>query len=153
MFRSGHLSGGVHPKSHKNTDAFSTIHLDDFKEIHIPMSMHIGPPCTPVVMVGDQVKVGQLIGEANDPMAVPIHSSVSGLVTAIRKEVTSDGHSVEVIQIESDGLYAPDESIAPPTVTDKESFLKALRGFGAWLVWVALASRLTENSGSRQARR
>ncbi len=130
MFRSGHLSGGVHPKSHKNTDAFSTIHLDDFKEIHIPMSMHIGPPCTPVVMVGDQVKVGQLIGEANDPMAVPIHSSVSGLVTAIRKEVTSDGHSVEVIQIESDGLYAPDESIAPPTVTDKESFLKALRDSG-----------------------
>ena len=28
----------------------------------IPMSMHFGAPCTPLVKVGDQVKVGQKIG-------------------------------------------------------------------------------------------
>ncbi|NCA98513.1 MAG: electron transport complex subunit RsxC [Clostridia bacterium] len=130
MFRLGHLSGGVHPKSHKNTDALPTVHLDDFKEIHIPMSMHIGPPCTPVIKVGDRVKVGQLIGEAQGPMAVPIHSSVSGQVTAIRKEVSSTGHSVEVVLIESDGQYTWDESICPPVVTDRESFLTALHDSG-----------------------
>ena len=33
------------------------------------------------VKVGDQVKVGQLIGEASGPMAVPIHSSVSNVTS------------------------------------------------------------------------
>jgi len=130
MIRLGHFAGGVHPKSHKNTDSKPTVHLDDFKEIHIPMSMHIGPPCTPVVKAGDLVKVGQPIGEASGSMAVPIHSSVSGKVIAIRKEISSTGHSVEVVLIESDGLYTRDESIVPPDVTDKESFLAALRESG-----------------------
>jgi len=130
MLRLGHFSGGVHTLSHKNTDSHPTVHLDDFKEIHIPMSMHIGPPCTPVVKSGDLVKVGQLIGEASGPMAVPIHSSVSGKVTAIRKEISSAGRSVEVVLIESDGQYTCDESVVPPVVTDKESFLKALRDSG-----------------------
>lgn len=130
MLRFGHFSGGVHPRGNKNTHFYPTVRLDDFKEIHIPMSMHIGPPCTPVVKVGDQVKVGQLIGEASGPMAVPIHSSVSGKVTAIRKEVSSAGRSVEVVLIESDGQYTRDESVVPPVVTDTESFFKALRDSG-----------------------
>ncbi|MEA4894920.1 MAG: electron transport complex subunit RsxC, partial [Oscillospiraceae bacterium] len=32
--------------------------------VTIPMSMHIGAPAKPVVNVGDEVKVGQLIAEA-----------------------------------------------------------------------------------------
>ncbi len=130
MLRFGHFSGGVHPRGNKNTHFYPTVRLDDFKEIHIPMSMHIGPPCTPVVKVGDQVKVGQLIGEASGPMAVPIHSSVSGKVTAIRKEVSSAGRSVEVVLIESDGQSTRDESVVPPVVTDTESLRKALRDSG-----------------------
>jgi electron transport complex protein RnfC len=94
------------------------------------MSMHIGPPCTPTVKPGDFVKVGQLIGEASGPMAVPIHSSVSGTVKSIHKAVAAGGRSVEVIEIESDGLYTRHEAIAPPQVTDKESFIQALRDSG-----------------------
>lgn len=130
MFRFAHFSGGVHPKGNKNTHFYPTVRLDDFKEIRIPMSMHFGPPCTPVVKVGDTVKVGQLIGEASGPLAVPIHSSVSGTVKAIRKAVASTGNSVEVIEIESDGQYTRDESVVPPVVTDKASFIKALRDSG-----------------------
>ena len=32
-------------------------------EVVIPMSMHIGAPCKPIVAVGDKVKIGQRIGE------------------------------------------------------------------------------------------
>ncbi len=130
MFRFAHFSGGVHPKGNKNTHFYPTVRLDDFKEIHIPMSMHIGPPCLPVVQAGDPVLVGQVIGEPTGPLAVPIHSSVSGKVTAIRREVSSDGRSVNVVLIESDGLYKRHPSVVPPLVTDRESFLQALRNSG-----------------------
>jgi electron transport complex protein RnfC len=130
VFRFSHFSGGVHPKGNKNTHFYPTVRLDDFKEIHIPMSMHAGPPCTPVAKVGDLVKVGQLIGEAHGPLAVPIHSSVSGKVKAIRKAVASDGRSVEVIEIDSDGLYTRDESVVPPVVTDRASFIQAIHDSG-----------------------
>jgi electron transport complex protein RnfC len=130
VFRFAHFSGGVHPRGNKNTHFYPTVRLDDFKTIRIPMSMHIGPPCTPTVKPGDFVKVGQLIGEASGPMAVPIHSSVSGTVKSIHKAVAAGGRSVEVIEIESDGLYTRHEAIAPPQVTDKESFIQALRDSG-----------------------
>lgn len=130
MFRFGHFSGGVHPKGNKNTHFYPTVRLDDFKQIRIPMSMHIGPPCTPLVKAGDTVQVGQPIGEATGPLAVPIHSSVSGTVKAVHRVVASSGNSVEVVDIESDGLYTRHESVVPPVVTDRESFLQALRDSG-----------------------
>ncbi len=130
MFKFGHFSGGVHPKGNKNTHFFPTVRLDDFKQIRIPMSMHIGPPCTPVVKAGDTVKVGQMIGEATGPLAVPIHSSVSGTVKSVQRVVASSGNSVEVIDIESDGLYTRHESITPPVVNDRDTFLKAMRDSG-----------------------
>ena len=51
--------------------------------VTIPMSMHIGAPSTPIVKIGDEVKVGQKIAEAGGAMSVPAHSSVSGKVTKI----------------------------------------------------------------------
>lgn len=48
----------------------------------IPMSMHFGAPCTPLVKAGDHVKVGQKIGEFHG-LGAPIHASVSGTVKAV----------------------------------------------------------------------
>ncbi|MDD2533502.1 MAG: electron transport complex subunit RsxC [Eubacteriales bacterium] len=130
MFKFGHFSGGVHPKGNKNTHFFPTMRLDDFKHIRIPMSMHIGPPCTPTVKAGDPVMVGQMIGEATGPLAVPIHSSVSGIVKSVSRVVASSGNSVEVVDIESDGQYTRHDAIAPPIVNDRDTFLKAIRDSG-----------------------
>lgn len=130
MFQTAHFPGGVHPRGNKNTHFYPTVRLDKFKTIRIPMSMHIGPPCTCVVKVGDLVKVGQVIGKAEAPLAVPIHSSVSGIVKSVHKEVASSGFSVQVVVIESDGLNTPDESIRPPEVTDRASFVQALHDSG-----------------------
>ncbi|MGI6299161.1 MAG: electron transport complex subunit RsxC [Saccharofermentanales bacterium] len=130
MDRNIRFSGGVHPKGNKNTHFNPTIRLDNFKTIRLPMSMHIGPPCTCIVKPGDLVKVGQLIGAAEHPMSVPIHSSVSGVVKFVRREVAADGRSVDVVEIESDLKYTWHESVKPPEVTDRESFINAVRSAG-----------------------
>lgn len=122
--------GGVHPKGNKNTHFFPTIHLDDFKQVRIPMIMHLGPPCTCVVKAGDLVQIGQVIGEPAGPMTVPIHASVSGKVTAVRKEVGSTGRPVEVVVIESDGLHTVHPSVNPPGVYTREAFVQAVRDSG-----------------------
>ncbi len=130
MARYNRFSGGVHPKGNKNTHFNPTIRLDDFKTIKIPMSMHIGAPCTCLVKAGDKVAVGQLIGAAEKFMSAPIHSSVSGVVKSVRKEVASDGRTMEVVEIESDGQYTWHESVKPPVVTDRKSFVAAIRDSG-----------------------
>lgn len=121
---------GVHPPENKNTHDSPTIHLDSFSKVQIPMSMHVGKPCKPVVKVGDLVGAGQVIGDSDDYFSPPIHSSVSGKVISVRRVVASSGVSVEVVEIESDGLYNYHESVRPPKVTDKKSFIKAVRDSG-----------------------
>ena len=54
------------------------------KIVKIPMLQHIGAPAEPVVAVGDKVCVGTLIGKAGGFVSAPVHSSVSGTVSAMR---------------------------------------------------------------------
>ena len=100
------------------------------KEVLIPTSQHIGAPATPIVKVGDEVKVGQLIAEASGYVSANVHASVSGKVTKIEDYLRTNGSSVTAIRIESDGLMTPDESIAPPTVNDIGSLVDAVRASG-----------------------
>ncbi len=53
------------------------------KEVTIPMKQHTGTECDPVVSVGDEVALGDLIGVPSDMHGVPVHASVSGTVTRI----------------------------------------------------------------------
>ena len=56
--------GGVHPHDMKAATNEKAIEkLPAPAEVVIPMSMHFGAPCTPLVKAGDHVKVGQKIGE------------------------------------------------------------------------------------------
>lgn len=121
---------GVHPPESKNTKDCATIRLDYFKVVQIPMSMHIGVHCKSLVSVGDYVTVGQKIGDSDAFMSAPIHSSVSGKVVTVKNVVASSGGIVEVVEIESDGLYKRHESVKPPVVNDKVSFIKAVRESG-----------------------
>ena len=50
--------GGVHPHDMKAaTNEKAIEQLAPPAEVVIPMSMHFGAPCTPVVKVGDHVKI------------------------------------------------------------------------------------------------
>ena len=94
------------------------------------MSMHIGKPATPILNVGDTVKVGTKIAEAQGFISSPIYSSVSGKITKITDFLTALGTSSPAIVIESDGEMTPDENIAPPVIDSKDSFVDAIRDAG-----------------------
>ena len=94
------------------------------------MSMHIGAPAKPTVKVGDEVKVGTLIAEAVGAVSVPIHASVSGKVTKIVDHLLFDGRTVPAVVIESDGAMTADESLTPPVVNSRETFVEAVKNAG-----------------------
>ena len=71
------------------------------KQVVIAMAMHVGAPCKPIVAVGDQVKVGQKIGEIAG-LGAPIHASVSGVVKAVEPRPYVGGGKVMSVVIEND---------------------------------------------------
>ena len=121
--------GGVKVPHKKSTAHTETVRMPVPKSVTIPMQMHIGAPCKPLVSVGDTVFVGQKIGESDHPMSSPIHASVSGKVTSISSVMTGSGAMCEAVTIESDGEMTP-APLTPPEITDTESFLHAVRECG-----------------------
>lgn len=100
------FKGGVHPPEKK--DATESLPVEDARlpeRVVIPMAQHIGAAAKPIVKVGDLVKKGQKVGEADGPVSVPVHASVSGKVVAGGMLFTSPmGYDVPAVVIESDGL-------------------------------------------------
>ena len=106
--------GGIHPVEGKEpTEHLSLVRFPEPETVIIPMSMHLGAPATPIVNVGDKVKLGQKIGEAAGFISAPVHSSVSGEVMAICDCPHATRGTCQSVVIKSDGLNTPDESIAP----------------------------------------
>ena len=71
--------GGVHPHDMKAaTNEKAIEQLAPPAVVVIPMSMHFGAPCTPLVKAGDHVKVGQKIGEFHDPCQRVRHGEGGG---------------------------------------------------------------------------
>ena len=86
-------------------------------QVVIPMSMHFGAPCTPLVKAGDHVKVGQKIGEFRG-LGAPIHSSVSGTVKAVEPRPYSMGGNVMSVVIDNDGQDEVSEEVQAPANPD-----------------------------------
>jgi electron transport complex protein RnfC len=105
MARSTFL-GGIHPYDGKELtkDKPITVLLPK-GDLVFPMSQHIGAPAKPVVAKGDQVLVGQRLGEASGFISADVISSVSGTVKAIEKRLTVSGRMVEAVVIENDNEY------------------------------------------------
>jgi electron transport complex protein RnfC len=126
--------GGVHPNDKKapaNEAAISTIPQP--AQVVIPMSQHIGAPCTPLVAVGDEVKLGQKIGEAKAPVSAPIHASVSGKVVAIEPRLNNLGNMVTAVVIENDFKDSPAETLVPApaeALEDPEQIANIIREAG-----------------------
>ena len=108
----------------------SPIKMPIPEEVLLPMSQHIGAPATPIVKVGDEVKVGQLIAEASGAVSSPVHASVSGKVDKIENYLLSDGREVPAVRIASDGLMTVSEEVKPPVVNDLDEFILAVRNSG-----------------------
>ena len=115
---------------HKGTQFTKTISFNVPQKVKLPLSQHMGAPCNSLVKVGDEVKVGQKIGDTDAFMSAPIHSSVSGKVTAISDYLLANGRTCKAVEIETDGLQTISEEIKPPKVKDKTSFIEAIRESG-----------------------
>lgn len=95
--------GGVHPNDRKGATRDQAVKPLSAppKQVVIAMSMHIGAPCKPIVAKGDQVTVGQKIGEIAG-LGAPIHASVSGTVTAVEPRPYTGGSKVMSVVIDND---------------------------------------------------
>ena len=98
------FKGGVHVDGCKDlSNQTPWIVAKAPETVTIAMHQHIGAPCDPIVKVGDEVSVGQKIGEAKAFVSTPVHSSVSGKVKKIETITTPDGRACQAVVIENDG--------------------------------------------------
>ncbi len=98
------FSGGVHPDYEKDrTKGLAIEALRAPKEAVIPLSQHIGAPAKACVEKGDEVLLGQVIGEPGGFVSQFIHASVSGKVTAVEPRIGAAGVPILSVVIENDG--------------------------------------------------
>lgn len=90
--------GGIHPHDGKELARDAAIETMPAPPlVALPLSQHIGAPCTPTVKVGETVERGQRIATSQAFLHADIHASVSGKVKRIENGM---------IYLENDGLDA-----------------------------------------------
>lgn len=96
--------GGIHPSDCKiySKDA-SVEQFPVPATVTIPLSQHIGAPAVACVAKGDKVLVGQVIATAGGFVSSPIHSSVSGTVTAVEPRPDAQGNLKPSVVIAVEG--------------------------------------------------
>ncbi len=128
------IRAGVNPPDHKHlTEDKSIRRIEAPSRVVIPLSQHVGVPCSPVVKKDAPVYVGTLLGDAEAFISAPIHSSVSGKVAQITHQAHPAGEDVLSIIIDNDGEYRPDPSLAPPVAwgdMEPDDIRKAVRAAG-----------------------
>jgi Na+-translocating ferredoxin:NAD+ oxidoreductase subunit C len=131
------------------TFTFGGIHTADMKlsaekkiqktpipsHVIIPLEQHIGAPTSPVIAVGDKVKVGQLIGKAVGFVSANIHSSVSGTVTKIDTVIDAWGYKrpAVYITVEDDEwleLIDKTDTVRKEITVDKEDIIQKISDAG-----------------------
>lgn len=98
------FAGGIHPAGNKELAAHKpAVAAAIPKRVIIPLSQHIGAPTKPLVVIGQEVKKGEKIGESGGFVSAPVHASVSGKVVAIGAFPHSLGADLPAVVIENDG--------------------------------------------------
>jgi len=96
--------GGVKPDDAKARTARAAITpLPAPAEVAVPMSQHIGAPARPCVAAGDEVLLGQVVGEPDGFVSAAVHAPVSGRVGAVEPRPGQLGLPVSCVVIENDG--------------------------------------------------
>lgn len=118
--------GGIHPSDNKISRDCAVERLPLPESVTIPLSQHIGAPAVPVVAKGDRVRTGQLIGRGNGFVSSNVHSSVTGVVTAVdtyldHAGLRRPGISIAVEPDEwADGIDLSDEVVRECRLTPAE---------------------------------
>ncbi len=95
---------GVHPPEAKEATRDKPISvLPAPEKVVIPLHQHFGAPAQPLVKKGDEVYLGQKIGEAKGLFSANVHASVSGKVLAVEDFPHPGGYPVLAVTIANDG--------------------------------------------------
>jgi len=86
----------------------------------IPVNQHFGAPIQPLVKVGEFVRAGQKIADAEGRMTVPIHASIAGVVKRIEPRMVSSN---------SEGMCIIIEPKDPPEGQSVQEFMDPLDPF------------------------
>lgn len=98
----GTFSRGVHPSDQKHFAADAGIEvLPAPEKIILPLSQHIGAPCKPTVKTKDEVKLGDVIGEAGGFVSAPVHASIAGTVLKMTSVTLPTGRRGPAIPIKA----------------------------------------------------
>ena len=130
------FKGGVHPPDFKALTADFPITAMPLPEtLLVPLSQHIGAPCKAVVIKGDHVARGQVIGEAGGFVSAPVHSPVNGTVVKVDTAGNALGRTVPAIEIkpdETDPLAFSGEGVTELTAEAVKKVVKeaGLAGMG-----------------------
>lgn len=128
------FKGGVHPFEGKELSASKPIELLMPKgELVYPLSQHIGTPAKPLVKKGDQVLVGQTIGEACGFVSANVICSVSGTVKAVEPRRVANGSMADSIVVENDGEYKTVEGMGTdrdPSRLSRQEIRDIIKGAG-----------------------
>jgi len=120
--------GGAHPPERKDrSSGLSIERLLDVKQVVIPVNQHFGAPIQALVKVGDTVKRGQKIADAEGRMTVPVHASIAGVVKKIEPRTQSNNTDGPCIIIET--LPPQAEGEAPRALEEIQEFLPPLDAF------------------------
>lgn len=148
MFLKKHLSGVHAPHFKQNTENCVPVRMPAPQRVYFSMQQHMGAPAKLLVAKGDTVRVGQMIGAAEAFLCAPIYSSVSGEVVEISELINVNSTRSVTVVIQSDGQGTLVEGIAPPKVTDHQSFVDAVKASGmvglggaGFPTWVKMSPR------------
>ncbi|QEY33775.1 electron transport complex subunit RsxC [Caproiciproducens galactitolivorans] len=114
----------------KSTAQMESSILPPPGQVILPMQQHAGAPCKPLVKIGDEVLVGQKIADSDAFIGAPIHASISGKVSAIKKLMLPGGQYSEAVVIDSDGEMKVSPEVQPPVIKSPEDLVKAARESG-----------------------
>ncbi len=95
--------GGVHPHDNKISAEAAIEIFPAIETAYVSMAQHLGAPATPVVAVGDKVKVGQVIAEPAGFISGFVHSPVSGTVKSVAPRADIAGNLVPHVEITVEG--------------------------------------------------
>ena len=121
---------GARVPHRKNTQDMETVKMPLPDEVCIPMLMHIGAPCIPLVKKGDHVDIGTRIGDNDKGLCAPVHATVSGTVDRIDNIRLPGGQICQAVIIKSDGEGTMDKSLKAPEVESREDLVRAIRESG-----------------------
>lgn len=111
--------GGVHPDYNKGATSGKPIEVMPVKEgalYGVPLAQHIGAPAKPLVAKNQEVKAGELIGQAAGFISANIHAPVSGRVVALQSLPHPVSGKTAGIIIEASGEQ---DEILPVNVSEK----------------------------------